>query len=239
MILTPLEFGIGFLSTVLVCVSVVIGVRITLKYRENKDKTFLFFGLTWIFLVEPWYPSMISFLMALVINSTLSLEIYLFLGLFFIPVGLFTGITAFSELLFKERQKQLQGIMILMGILFDGLFLYFLLTDPFILGMPYSAVDIEYSLLTQVFLLVNGPICVVCGGLFARETLRSDSADVRLKGKLLVVAFMSFAVGGLMEVITLMELLTAVARVFTIIGAFFFYSGFMLPKWMKELFLKH
>ncbi|MHA1756300.1 MAG: hypothetical protein ACTSVV_05990, partial [Promethearchaeota archaeon] len=87
--LSNIEIINGLLSTFVVILSVFIGIKISYKYKTNKDKTFLFFGLTWILLVEPWYPSMISFLLYIFIGVGLNLTWYLFLGLFFIPLGVF------------------------------------------------------------------------------------------------------------------------------------------------------
>ncbi|MHA1292384.1 MAG: hypothetical protein ACTSQJ_06915 [Promethearchaeota archaeon] len=238
MFLSTIDFINGLLSTLLVVISVFIGIKISLKYRLNKDRTFLFFGITWILLVEPWYPSMISFLLVLTMNKYLPLTYYLFIGIVLIPFGIFTGVTAFTELLYKKRQKLLQIIVIITGSLFEIAFLYLLFTKPTMMGTLYIPVDIEFSTIVIIFLLANGPICVICGVLFARESLKSENLEVKLKGKLLVVAFTCFATGAIMEVITTLVYITLVARILLIIGAFFFYSGFILPDWMKNILIK-
>ncbi|MGQ4874393.1 MAG: hypothetical protein ACP6IY_10015 [Promethearchaeia archaeon] len=236
--LSNIEIINGLLSTFVVILSVFIGIKISYKYKTNKDKTFLFFGLTWILLVEPWYPSMISFLLYIFIGVGLNLTWYLFLGLFFIPLGVFLGVTAFTELIYKNRQRMLQIIIISGGAVFDVIFLYFLLKDPTLMGELISVVDIKFSIIVLTFLLVNGPICVICGALFARESLKSQNPEIRLRGILLIIAFTSFAIGAVTEILINESLYTLIARVFLIFGIIFFHEGFILSNFLRKKLLK-
>jgi len=236
--LSNIEIINGLLSTFVVILSVFIGIKISYKYKTNKDKTFLFFGLTWILLVEPWYPSMISFLLYIFIGVGLNLTWYLFLGLFFIPLGVFLGVTAFTELIYKNRQRLLQIIIILGGAIFDCIFLFFLLKDPTIMGELIGIVDIQFSMIVLTFLLANGPICVICGALFARESLKSQNPEIRLRGILLIIAFTSFAIGAVTEILINDPIYTLIARIFLIFGIIFFHEGFILSNFLRKRLLK-
>jgi len=88
----------------------------------------------------------------------------------------------------------------------------------------------------------------VTGINFAQKSVKLEDREVRLKGKLLRAAFIMFAVaavldamlGMIFEVPTdpLLAILVVVVRILLIFSALEFYGGFLLPKWMKEIFLK-
>ena len=65
MALTLLESLNGIFSIIFIVISTFVGIRIASRYRELKDKLYLYVGLTWILLVESWWPSAISFIIAL------------------------------------------------------------------------------------------------------------------------------------------------------------------------------
>ena len=81
--------------------------------------------------------------------------------------------------------------------------------------------------------------CATTGVTFALKTIKLDDPDMKLKGKLLLVAFPAFSVGALMDAAIPTTAVTLVIfRILLIISAFLFYGGFILPDWMKKLFKK-
>ncbi len=239
MILQPLEFLNGLLSTALIIGSLIIGLKIVFKYKVNKQKIFVFFGLTWIFLVEPWWPSMISFILVLTTGKALSLDAYLFVSFVGVPFGILSGMTAFTELMFKKWQTRILIVFLLVGICVEIFFLYFLFTNPLFLGQLYGPVDIEYAPLIKMFFIANLPVILIAGVLFVKTTLSSDSPEVKLKGKLLMVGFSVSAVAGALEILIQLPYITATARILGLIGGLFFYWGFSLPNWIKNRLGEH
>jgi len=81
---------------------------------------------------------------------------------------------------------------------------------------------------------------LITGLLFVKESLRSENEEINLKGKFLLVAFITFAIGTTLDVIwaeTPTGLNITLARVFVIVAAFAFYMGFTLPRFIKKLFI--
>jgi hypothetical protein len=78
----------------------------------------------------------------------------------------------------------------------------------------------------------------IIGFVFVKESLKSDKPEIRLKGKLLFLAFLSFIIGTTTEIINLPLIIIVIGRVILIFSAFAYYCGFMLPRWIKELLLK-
>lgn len=94
---------------------------------------------------------------------------------------------------------------------------------------------------------------LITGLQFAAKSIRSDDKDVRLKGKLLRGAFIAFTIAVLLEKSArslllgvvfhnpndpILTIMLAVVRVLLVLSAFAFYGGFLLPRWIKDIFQK-
>lgn len=122
------------------------------------------------------------------------------------------------------------------------------LTNPSVIGtlivdsplgpQGYWADEAQYLLF--VFII----IVLITGLLFAAQTLRSESSEIKLKGRLLMLAFICFAIGGFFDTIFSIlldipiEVLMPIARTIMIASSILFYFGYTLPGWLKRLFLK-
>ena len=102
-----------------------------------------------------------------------------------------------------------------------------------------SLVDGEYiSFALYYFLIVLGTF-LITGIIFAIRSLGAEDPAIRLKGKLLIGAFITFSIGIALDGLTPLNLITiTIYRILVILGAFFFYSGFFLPSWLEKLILK-
>ena len=89
---------------------------------------------------------------------------------------------------------------------------------------------------------------LVTGVIFAQKSVKSDDREIRLKGKLLRAAFITFSVAAVLDSMLgtifedpsdpLLAIFVVVVRILLIFSAIEFYGGFLLPRWMKEIFLK-
>ncbi len=237
MALEEIEIVNGLLATIFVVISVLVGVRILVKYFELKKRVFLFFGITWILIVCPWYPFMVSFLFALATDKAISLQLYVLLGNILIPFGIVVGVAAFTELKFHESQKILVIIFGIIAVIMEILLIYFISFDPKFIGKLNGRVDFEYSLFFQAYLLAMLVVILIAGISFSYESVKKDDPIVKLKGKLLLIAFVSFSIGTAMEAIVPLNFVTlVVTRLFLLLSALCFYGGFILPKWMGRIF---
>jgi hypothetical protein len=90
-------------------------------------------------------------------------------------------------------------------------------------------------------LLVSIALFLITGFLFARRSLKSPAKDVKLKGKFLIIAFLCFTVAAVIDVVgaeTPNELTIFLARTFLIISSICFYIGFIMPRFIKGLFIR-
>ena len=245
----------GSLSLIFVIISFIIGVTIISKYGKIKNRIYILVGLTWLMLSTLWLPEAGSFLMSLIIQQTLAIEWYFILGNVFIPIALLCWVTAYTDMVNKDKQKIAVALILILGVVFEGLFFYNFFLDINLLGVinplrPFSA-DLGYFL--TILLLISFLILFVTGFKFARKSIKSENKEVRLKGKLLQFAFIAFTIAALLEktarsiligtvfldpTILLLSVILVIVRVLLISSAIAFYGGFLLPNWMKKVFTK-
>ena len=122
----------GIFSLLYVIINSYVGIRIAKKYFEVKQRVFLLVGITWVGLASPRWPSSVSFLIALVDNIGLenNPQMYFLIGNLLIPFFLMLWILAITDLLYKEKQKLILGIISAYCALFEIIFLYLLFVNP-------------------------------------------------------------------------------------------------------------
>ena len=97
----------------------------------------------------------------------------------------------------------------------------------------------EWSLSVNLFIAAYISLALITGLIFARESLKSDDSEIKLKGKILLIAFILFAIGAILDVISNLVVSNIVARLIIVISSWLFYVGFVLPDWTKKLFLSN
>jgi hypothetical protein len=196
-------------------------------------------GTTWIFISEPWWPSSISFLIALSNGIGIPPEVYFLIGNVLVPLAIVLWLLAFTEFLYSEKRKLFLSIFAIIGTTFEILFFVFLFLNPSLIGELNGPVDVNYKSFIMIFLIIFLLIVVITGFLFANLSLKSKDPEVKLKGKLLVIAYIAFAVGALLDAsVPLNEPTIVIIRILLIVSAICWYGGFLLPKWMKKFLLK-
>ena len=245
----------GSLSLIFVLISFIIGVSIISKYGKYKNRLYLLVGLTWLMLSTLWLPEAASFLMSLFIKQTLAIEWYFIIGNVFVPVALICWVIAYTDMVNKEKQKIAVALILILSMVFEGLFFYNFFLGTNFLGVinplrPFSA---DLGIFLAILLLISFLILFVTGLNFARKSIKSENKEVRLKGKLLQFAFIAFTVAAVLEkiarsilvgtifpdpTILFLSVILVVVRVLLISSAIAFYGGFLLPSWMKEIFTK-
>lgn len=242
MALEPLDIVNGIFGLFFVLISIIVGVIIIKKYFKNKDINLLLVGMTWILLASGWYGTSASFLVALFTSETDGLSFVMIMLLNFIPLpfALIFWMIAFTNFLYKDKQKVILGVVCIFITVFYSVFFYFLFTNPIIIGEKISPVDTKgNSLLLGIFIFILVGLLLITGIKFALETRKFEDSETKLKGKLLLVAFPLFVIGAALDALMPTTAITLVIfRLILIISAFFFYSAFILPDWMKKILLK-
>mgnify|MGYP006279997015 CR=1 FL=1 len=237
--LTETDFVNGFLSLIFVAISIFLGLRMILKYYKYKQKNLLYVGITWIIMCEPWWPHATSFLLAVFTGSGLDVRMFYFLAVTFVPIGLTAWLTAFTDFMNTKNQKLILGISIIVQVIFEIVFFYFLITDPSIIAHMRSPVDSENKPFILAYFITVILIFLITGIIFALKAIRVGDPKVKLKGKLILIAVLLYVFGGILDGAIAIEIIALfTSRIMLALSAVMFYSGFVLPTWLKKIFLK-
>jgi len=228
----------GVFSIIFVVISTIVGLITVSKYFKSKTKTTLYIGLAWILIVCPWWPSSLSVLSALLTGQGLSLVMYLFIGNVFVPVFIFFLVAGFTEIYFKDKRKILLGIFALIGVTIEIYLIYFLIVDPSVLGELQGVVDIEFRGLLRIYLISTILIVLILGVLIAYNSIKAENPEIKLRGKFLMAAFISWTFGAIADATLPLTIITLpIIRIILISSAIEFYIGFILPDFIKKRFL--
>jgi len=239
MILEPLDYLNGTLSIIIVTTNIIVGINITSKYFQFKQREFLLIGIFWMGIACPWYPSSISFLVALATGEGLGIHMYLIFGDVLIPILIIFWLAGITDLMYKDKQKLILILASIYGIVFEIIFFYLLVTDYTLLGELQGIVDVQYKAFLIIYILSIFIILLITGLLFGLDLLKSDDPELKLKGKLILVGLLSFLIGAILDASVPLNFITLpITRMVLIISSVEFYAGFVLPEWTKKIFLK-
>ena len=119
------------------------------------------------------------------------------------------------------------------------MFLYLLFTETSKIAALHSPIHVEYTLFIQIYLFVVLAISLISGVIFGLKTMQSEDPEYKLRGKLLIIAFISFVAASISDAIYTPDyLILLITRIILISSAIEFYGAFALPEWMKKLLLK-
>ena len=236
-LLQPFDILNSILQTIFIITTIIVGLKIASKYFKYKERVFLMVGFAWIGMVEPWMGSVSNFFYTLITGKMFNVQVYLLIGMTFIPISLIFWFVAITDLMYKKRQKLILTIIIIYGVLFEVYFLYYVFNDPSVLAVLHGVIDIEYKLSIQIYIFSVLIISIIIGLLFSRTSMKSENPEVRLKGKFLFLAFILFVAGAISDTIFLRDIPTLfITRLILISASVFFYFGFILPSFLRKKF---
>jgi hypothetical protein len=237
--LTLLEILTGTLNLIFVIISLIVGLKILSKYFEFKKKYYIYVGITWIGISTPWMHGALAFIL-LFFNIVLAEEIRFIIGYVFIPIITVLWLITFTDFMYREKKKILVGAYIIISLVCEFLFFYFLFTDRVnMIGYferTFSAVYRPFVRFTLLFFLVSALITFL---LFANQSRKSDDPELSLKGKFLIVAFLTYAACAILDSFFLFSaVIVVIVRLLLMSSAIEFYFGWILPESVKKLFIK-
>jgi hypothetical protein len=250
LVLEIVDFLQGLFSLLFVLISLILGFTILSKYFKYRSKLYVLVGLSWIGVANPWFPDSISFIMNLFFQKSLQVELYFIIGNAFIPLALLTWLIAYTNMLGKKRQKLIISLTLIFSIAFEIVFFYLLTTNIDLIGTinPSRPFTVDFDIFITIYLLVVIAVMLITGIKFAQKSVKSAEKDIRLKGKLLRAAFITFTIAAIFDSLLgaifpdptdpILAIMVVATRILLIISAFEFYGGFILPRWMHSLFTK-
>ncbi|MFX1354447.1 MAG: hypothetical protein ACFFGP_10830, partial [Promethearchaeota archaeon] len=185
MVLEIVDYLQGAFSLIFVIISLIIGFSILSKYPKFKSRLYLLVGIAWIGVANPWFPDSISFVMNLIWYQNLNIYWYFIIGNCFIPFALLAWLIAFTDMIWKKRQKLVVSLTIILSIAFEIAFFYLLFTNPDAIGVigarPFT---VDFGEFILVYLVIVIIVMFSTGIIFAQKSVKSDNKEIRVKGKL-------------------------------------------------------
>ena len=242
MTLSNIDFLNGLFTLIFIIISFIVGLKIALKYFKIKNRVYIFIGIGWLGLSSPWWPSCVSFLIAISTGTDGLMdypEIYFLIGNVIPPIFLVIWVMGFTELVYPKKQKPFVIIFILIEILFQIFFWYVLLTNPNVIGELQTPIDVQYRGFVALHYMFMLGIILFGGFSLAKDALISENKELKLKGIFLLIAFICYFMGGVLDSLFALNFITlTIARLFLISSSIFFYFGYILPNFIKRLFIR-
>ena len=117
MSLYPHDIINGIFGVIALIVSVLIAIRMILIGFEYRNRDFILVGIAGFIVSEPWWGSIISFVLEISSGIVLTIEIQNLIKLPLVPIGMLTWLVAFTDLVYKKQQKIIIALFIIYSII--------------------------------------------------------------------------------------------------------------------------
>ncbi|MHA1724983.1 MAG: hypothetical protein ACTSYC_05175 [Promethearchaeota archaeon] len=236
---TELDIIRAWFSLLFVLISIIIGLRILIKYRAFKRKELITVGLTWIFLSSPWWPLPLTFILAFVFNSGLDPLVYRYLMSAFIPFVLICWIYSINVIVYSGKKRNLLHAYLIICIGYSAIYHVLFFINPDWISVYSGGFQFNYTLFVYFIFIFTLLSALITGFIFALESVKSQNIIVRWKGRFFFLALLVFISGALMDTFSFGSIIIqTIARIVLTISSLFYYLGFFLPKTLEILLTK-
>ena len=235
----------GLTALIAVSISFLLGFIVLIKYFKTKQVLIFNFFLCIIFTASPWYPSGLGYLYWIITGEFLTYQIYVLIGTVGIPIAILAWLNVYFSTINPKKKKLVLILYGIFSIFFELYLFYFLLLAPgapvdSLLGIiidPANPMDIDYKGFVLIFLGLSILTACITGFHFATKSMKKEELpEIRWKGKFLLIAFLFFGISAIFDALIEMgPILLVIIRIILALAMFFFYLGFILPKWIKKI----
>ena len=232
----------SFFSCVIIGFSIILGILIIRKYIETKEKAFITVGLTWIFITSNWWTSAtVIFLKIFYPDTPLEQTVNNLKWLqIFVAIAFICWVYSFCELVYPKWTKK--GM-----IIFSPITIFYVISALFYFYGPDDYFTF-FMVSTFLCLIIFIAIFIITGYLFYRKSNMSKEPKVRWKGRFLFIAFISFSVVSILEIINIWvtnvvgtwnpTVFSIFTRILVILCGIEYYLGFFLPDRISNWLIK-
>ena len=178
------------------------------------------------------------------VNNSMVIFLIILFNLALTPFFVLLWLIAITYLLKLEKAIRFSiiFIFIIFSILFEIVLFYFYFTNIELIGIFSGPFLLDWTLIFNIVIVLLLLIVLITGILFAWKNIKLDKPELKLKGKILLIAFITFTVGGMIDISIggssdLAILTNLISRIVLAIGSILFYIGYMLPNMIKKFFL--
>lgn len=237
--LSQTELLYGSFSFIFVVISIIMGLKILIKYFEIKRIEFITIGLTWILMTSGWWRITLNFPLVILFDTELPHIIGITIDSIFIPVGVICWIYSFCKLVYPEMMKRIITIYLVICIVYEIILVILIIIDPDQVVTIISTFNSKYNLYPYLFSIFAILTFIITGILFARKSLQSEDQRIRWKGRFLLIAFILFTFGAIFDAGIRMDVITLIiVRSILISSSILYYMGFLLPDKVASWLIK-
>ncbi len=239
--LSQLDIINGIFTTIFVIVSLIVGLKILIKYFAYKQKQLITVGLAWMSIATPWLGNVSSFLLYITFGLRLELIPYLFMENVFVPLGIIFWIYSFATLVFQDSatMKKITVVFVLICIPYDVFLIIMLFTNPEVIGSLEGMFDSHHEIIPNVFRVFGIFTVLITGILFSRASMKSKDPTVQWKGRFFLIGIISFTIAAFLDaILTFGPLGIIFVRLLLTSSAIEYYLGFFLPDLIANKLIK-
>ena len=234
-------FLLGLLSLIYIIIIIIIALRMIIAYYKFKVTQHLYSAIAFLGAATTSSGIALNFIFVLIFNTIPLLRIHVLLNGGWIAFSnFFWMITIITNSKLRPKLQKYVLIFLAIGSVFIQVFYTSLLTiNPNIL--IYNMITPlygDYTPFFEQFLLAELIAFVLLGFCMSIMTMKSKNKQIKLKGEILTLSFSLFFIGTIFDIYITESLLFIVGLIFLAISAILFYMGFILPNWIKKLFIK-
>ena len=228
----------GITSIIYVFAVLFIGCLLIAKYIRYKDKKLLIIGLNIILLPAAYIASSVVYILALGEIYTEDI-IYSFAMQAPRLLNLFLWVYIFSELHYKEKQKQIMIFVIVYLVIWEAIYLLLSTLDlSLFISEREGLIEQTYRLPMSLLVGSQLVIFIITFSIFVKITLKSINPEIRLRGKLTLIFLLCYTIGTLMASFIPIAFISLPAKLILILGAIFLYLAFSMPQGLKKRLIK-
>lgn len=235
----------GGLSLIIFPIWLLMSGDVLYKAIKSKNKALFVFFLVLLTAPSPWIPVNFGYLYWSLTGNLLSYRAYILLGTVGVPISMMCWIYIYLS---RIRPKYINLVLIPYGILsmfyyiYLFYFLYFVPGAPVesMIGIETRPLDITYRGLILVYMIIALMTGIVTGIHFSIVEMKNKEYPIdKWKGRFLLISFMFFGIGATADSAFELTLIALVIfRVFLAFSVVFFYIGFIMPEWIRNIFVE-
>ena len=233
--LTELQLLEGTFSLIYIIISTIVGIRIFIRCVKLRRKDIIGVGLAQTFISGAWYPSAITFVTFILFDIILPETTYLLIMNSLYPFAVVGWVYFFCDVMYKNLKKVLFPIYLAIYIIWEILLIYFLYTNPIMIGTVEGLFDSRHTYLGVAVQAFSIFTALIVGVVFGYKTLKAGVPELVWKGRLFITGFISFTIGALFDsAISMTSITVVIVRLILISSALQFYFAFFMPERLKK-----
>ena len=232
----------GIFGSIWAVIAIIVGLRIIYKAIQLNRNELIAVGLTYILISSAWWGVVIQFISYGFFSIKIPDVLYLLIANIFIPLSLICWIYAFTEIITPFLKKKILIITIIYAAVWELILLILLVVKLEWVGTinPANILDSSHGNVMRIFILLAVIIFAVTGIYFSIKSMGLEEAEIKWKGRFLLLGWISFTLGALLDALikTHTPFSLIITRIILISSAVEYYLGFFLPTKLKELLIK-